>query len=480
MAGSGNARAPLVPVILSGGSGSRLWPISREAYPKQLQRLCTDNTLLQETALRLAETDAAPPVVVCNEAHRFIVAEQLREVGVDPAAILIEPEGRNTAPAVAVAALHVAQTQPDAVLLVMPSDHLVTDVAAFRAALDAGRKALPEASAVTFGIAPDGPSSAYGYIRADGTGPVRDVAAFVEKPDTATAAGYLADGGYFWNAGIFLFGATAYLDALDRFEPQVRPACTAALAEGQNDLFFFRLDGVAFARAPSVSIDYGLMERLDGVKVVPVSMGWSDVGSFSALHEQSPRDALGNTVEGDVMLVDTHNSFVRSDRQLTATIGLRDTVVVVEDDAVLVAALSHDQQVREVVSRLKAQARPEAVEPARIYRPWGWYQTIEEGPRFKVKHIYVKPGASLSLQKHWHRSEHWVVVTGSAMVVRGEGDEFLLRENESTFIPAGTLHRLRNPGKVGLAMIEVQSGEYVGEDDIERFEDLYGRSEEDK
>ncbi|MBY0508587.1 MAG: mannose-1-phosphate guanylyltransferase/mannose-6-phosphate isomerase [Rhodospirillaceae bacterium] len=475
----------LYPVILSGGSGSRLWPLSREEFPKQLQPLTSARSLLQETALRLGEASHArfqvqAPIVVCNDAHRFVVAEQLRAVGIEPKAIIIEPMGRNTAPAACVAAL-LLEKEPDALMLVMPSDHLVRKPEAFRAAVAA---AVPVAAAghlTTFGIEPTAPATAYGYIKRGGL--LKDagynVARFVEKPDAVTAAEFLKTGGYYWNGGIFLWPAKLYLDELARNEPGIAPACRVALDQGQNDLFFFRLDPASFAKVPSQSIDYGVMERTGKAAVVPVDMGWSDVGSWSALHEESARDAAGNTAVGDVMAIDTRNTYVRTEKQLTAVIGIKDAIVVVTADAVLVADKAHDQQVKQIVERLKAEGRAEATAPARTHRPWGWFQTMDEGHRFKVKRLCVKPGAQLSLQKHWHRNEHWVVVTGTALVTRGDAD-FTLRENESTYISAGTVHRLANPGQVELHMIEVQSGEYVGEDDIVRIADDYGRGDETK
>ena len=473
------APAPIIyPVILSGGSGSRLWPLSREQFPKQLQALTGDNTLIQDTALRLGpdtEPKVAAPIVVCNDAHRFIVAEQLRAVGVEPKAIIIEPEGRNTAPAVAVAA-HVIADEPGALLLVMPSDHIVRKPDAFRAAVATAAPLAEKGRLLTFGITPTEPSTAYGYIKRGESleGGVYNVDAFVEKPDAAKAQTFLDSGDYAWNGGIFLFSVKTFLEELDRFEPDVSPKCKAALDNGSNDLFFFRLDPETFATVPNQSLDYGVMERTDKAAVVPVDMGWSDVGSWSALHGESEQDKDGNTLIGDVLALHTKDTYVRTGRQTTAVVGLEGVVVVVTDDAVLVADKAHDQQVKDVVSRLKEEGNEVATAHAKTYRPWGWFQTVDEGERFKVKRIGVKPGAKLSLQKHWHRSEHWVVVKGAAMVTNGE-KEFLLGENESTFIPSGTVHRLENPGKVNLEMIEVQSGEYVGEDDIVRLEDDYGR-----
>ena len=483
MSAKGAKPSRLYPVILSGGSGSRLWPLSREEYPKQLQALISDRTLLQETALRLGDDASftiAPPIVVCNEAHRFIVAEQLRAAGIEPKAVVIEPQGRNTAPAACVAAL-VLEDEPDALMLIMPSDHSVRNPDAFR---DAVARAVPLAAAgklVTFGIQPSAPSTAYGYIKRGEALSSKDggafaVERFVEKPDAAKAEAFLKEGSYSWNGGIFLTSVKTYLAELVRGEPAIEPACREAMSAGKSDLFFFRLDAAAFAKVPSQSIDYGVMERTDKAAVVPVDMGWSDVGSWSALHDEAPRDDAGNTFIGDVLSIDTAGSYVRSEKQLTAVIGVKDVVVVVTADAVLVADKAHDQKVKQIVERLKAAGRSEATAHARTYRPWGWFQTMDEGQRFKVKRICVKPGAQLSLQKHWHRSEHWVIVTGCAVVGRG-GEDIVLRENESTFIPAGTVHRLTNPGHVELHMIEVQSGEYVGEDDIVRLADDYGRTE---
>ncbi len=475
----------LYPVILSGGSGSRLWPLSREEFPKQLQPLTSERSLLQETALRLGEAagttyQVQPPIIVCNDAHRFVVAEQLRAVGIEPKAIIIEPQGRNTAPAACVAAL-LLEKEPDALMLVMPSDHLVRSPEAFRAAVAAAVPVARSGHLVTFGIKPTGPATAYGYIKEGAalTDAANAVEKFVEKPDAVTAANFLRSGGYYWNGGIFLWPVGLYLSELDANEPMIGPGCRTALAEGQNDLFFFRLDATAFAKVPAQSIDYGVMERTDKAAVVPVDMGWSDVGSWSALHEEAEHDAAGNTTLGDVVAVDTRNTYIRTEKQLTAVIGIKDAIIVVTPDAVLVADKAHDQQVKQVVERLKAAGRSEATAQARTHRPWGWFQTMDEGHRFKVKRLCVKPGAKLSLQKHWHRSEHWVVVTGTALVTCGE-KEFTLRENESTYIAAGTVHRLANPGHVELHMVEVQSGEYVGEDDIVRIADDYGRQGDDK
>jgi len=465
---------PLVPVILSGGAGTRLWPLSRELMPKQLLKLAGERTLLQDTALRLG----VAPMVVCNVEHRFIVAEQLREVGLEPRAVVIEPVGRNTAPAAAVAALMLAETDPDALILLMPSDHLIADVPAFHRALDA---AIPLAAAgrlVTFGIQPTAANTGYGYIKRGAalTGGF-EVERFVEKPDLVTAERYVASGDYTWNSGIFLLPVRLFLAELARHAPGMATSCQLALDQGRSDLFFFRLDEAAFAAVESRSIDCAVMEKSDRVAVVPVEMGWSDIGSWSALWQETGRDGDDNVIQGDVLSLGSSGCYLRSQGRLVAAVGLKDLVVVATDDAVLVADKSRDQEVKAVVETLKREGRSEATQGTRGWRPWGWYQTIEQGDRFKVKHIHVNPGAKLSLQRHWHRSEHWVVVRGTAMVTCGEGS-FVLRENESTFIPVGTAHRLENPGKVPLLLIEVQSGEYVGEDDIVRLEDAYGRGTE--
>lgn len=466
--------AEIIPVILSGGAGTRLWPLSRELRPKQLLSLsfASEATMLQATARRVP----GKPIVVCNQEHRFIVAEQLREIGIEPHALVIEPVGRNTAPAVAVAAL-LAETSQDSLLLVMPSDHQIRDNAAFQQALE---KAVPLAEAgmlVTFGIQPTEPATGYGYIRrGEPLGGGFTVDRFVEKPDRATAEAWVASGEYLWNGGIFLFSARNYLEELAQRAPDMVTYCRAALAEGSSDMFFFRLAEGPFAAITGQSIDYAVMEHTSKAAVVPVDMGWSDIGSWSALWQESERNAEGNVMIGDVLALSTRNSYIRSETQLVAAVGLQDVIIVATDDAVLVADRAHDQDVKAVVEKLKAARRSEALQGSRTWRPWGWFQTIDDGTRYRVKHIQVNVGSKLSLQKHWHRSEHWVVVTGTALVTCGDRT-FTLRENESVYIPAGTVHRLENPGRVPLRMIEVQSGEYIGEDDIVRIEDDYGRSE---
>jgi len=467
----------LVPVILSGGAGTRLWPLSRELYPKQLLRLVAERTMLQET---VARTEGLPglarPIVVCNENHRFMVAEQLRELGTAPQAIVLEPQGRNTAPAAAIAALLVSGgADADPVLLVLPADHVITDVPAFQAAVAVGRVAAESGSLVTFGVVPDRTETGYGYIRRGaGPGPAFSVAKFVEKPDSATARGYVESGEYYWNSGMFMFRASAYLAELGRYAPAMLAACRAALAAAGRDLDFLRLPAQEFASCPSDSIDYAVMERTNRAVVVPLAAGWSDVGSWAALADALPRDAEGNVTAGDVLTEDSSGCYLHSTSRLVAAVGLRDHVVVETKDAVLVAPRDRVQDVKELVAELKARGRYETSLHREVYRPWGSYDSIDSGDRFQVKRLIVNPGATLSLQLHHHRAEHWVVVTGTAKVTRGD-EVFTLSENESTYIPIGARHRIENPGKIPLHIIEVQSGTYLGEDDIVRFEDRYGR-----
>ena len=467
----------LVPVILSGGAGTRLWPLSRELYPKQLLRLVAERTMLQETVARTEGLpELAPPIVVCNENHRFMVAEQLRELGTAPQAIVLEPQGRNTAPAAAIAALLVSGgADADPVLLVLPADHVITDVPAFQAAVAAGRVAAESGSLVTFGVVPDRAETGYGYIRRGaGPGPAFTVAKFVEKPDTATARGYVESGEYYWNSGMFMFRASAYLAELGRYAPVMLATCRAALAAAGRDLDFLRLPAQEFASCPSDSIDYAVMEKTDRAVVVPLAAGWSDVGSWAALADALPRDGEGNVTAGDVLTEDSSGCYLHSTSRLVAAVGLRDHVVVETKDAVLVAPRDRVQDVKELVAELKARGRYETSLHREVYRPWGSYDSIDSGDRFQVKRLIVKPGATLSLQLHHHRAEHWVVVTGTAKVTRGD-EVFTLSENESTYIPIGARHRIENPGKIPLHIIEVQSGTYLGEDDIVRFEDRYGR-----
>ncbi|WP_341677886.1 mannose-1-phosphate guanylyltransferase/mannose-6-phosphate isomerase [Niveibacterium sp. SC-1] len=474
------------PVILSGGSGTRLWPASREQYPKQLLPLAGSDTLLQATARRLeglVGTVVAKTLVVSNEEYRFSIAEQLRQIGQE-GRVLLEPAGRNTAPALTLAALAVRDSGVDPVLLVMPADHVIADLAAFQSAILEGERLAETGAFVTFGIVPARPETGYGYIRAGGvvagaqTG--RSLQAFVEKPDAATAARYVDSGEYLWNSGIFMIKASSWLAAIEHFNPAIAQACLAAMEGAKDDGDFIRLDKTAFLAGPSDSIDYAVMERLpaapqigEGV-VVPLSAGWSDVGAWDALWEVCDKDANGNVVRGEVMLESSENSMVLAGTRLVAGIGLKDLVIVETVDAVMVAHKDRTQDVKKIVARLKAEGRSEAASHRKVFRPWGWYDSIDSGERFQVKRIVVNPGAKLSLQMHHHRAEHWIVVKGTAEVTNGD-KVFLLTENQSTYIPLGHTHRLANPGKVPLEIIEVQSGSYLGEDDIVRFEDTYGR-----
>ena len=468
------------PVILSGGAGTRLWPLSRASYPKQLLKLASSRTMLQETAARgLTDVGFAQPLLVCNEDHRFLVEEQLQEIGVKPQAILLEPIARNTGPAIAAAAVWLLARDPDALMLVQPSDHVIASPAAFHDAVMRGLGAAQEGRLVTFGIKPSRPDTGYGYIQSgdpvEGATGTFAVDRFVEKPDRTTAQRFVDSGAFFWNSGIFLLSARAYLSELSRINPVMLSACERAIREGKEDLTFFRLCAEAFAEAPELSIDHAVMEHTSSAAVVPVDMDWSDVGSWPALRTVGTLDANGNMLHGDVLADRVRNSYIRSESQLVTAVGLDNVVVVATDDAVLVADADSAGEVSRIVATLRSQNRPESQQHVTCYRPWGHYRTVDAGNRFQVKRITVKPGGKLSLQKHYHRAEHWVVVHGTAIVQRGE-ERTIVRENESVYIPIGTEHRLENPGKLPLQLIEVQSGPYLGEDDIVRVSDNYGRA----
>ena len=466
------------PVILAGGSGTRLWPLSRRLHPKQFLPLLSDRTMLQETVLRLGEMgEVGAPAVLCNEEHRFLAAEQLRKAGIEPRALLLEPVARGTAPAVALAAL--AADDPRELLLVLAADHLIRDTGAFHRAVRLAAEAAAEGNLVTFGIVPKSPETGYGYIRRGAAihlpgGSVFRVDAFVEKPGRGAAERYLAEGGHYWNGGMFLFQAGRYLEELERHQPAMFAACRQALAGSRRDLDFVRVDPDAFAAAPADSIDYAVMEQTDRAVVVPLDAGWSDVGSWSSLWEAVDKDADGNSLQGDVLAHDSSSCYLHAERKLVAAVGLRDTVVVETDDAVLVAPRERVHEVGAIVERLREAGRSESEIHRRVYRPWGHYDCIDRGERFQVKRLVVKPGQGASLQIHHHRAEHWVVVRGTAKVQRGE-EAFMLSENESTYIPIGVAHSLENPGVIPLEMVEVQSGSYLGEDDIVRLDDRYGR-----
>jgi len=470
----------IYPVILSGGAGTRLWPLSRAVMPKQLLPLVTDKTMLQETALRVRGwPEVMAPLVVCGNEHRFLVAEQLRDVGIVPHAIMLEPAGRNTAPAVAAAAQFLKAQDPDAVMLVLPADHVIEKNDAFRLAVERAAALVQDGSLATFGIVPGAPETGYGYIKRgaalDGCDDCFKIERFVEKPDSGTAEGFVADGGYYWNSGMFMFRADRFLAEIAQHAPLIAGAAENAVQDAYRDLDFCRLDEAAFAASPSDSIDYAVMEHTrDGV-VVSADIGWSDVGSWSALADVQAKDANGNVQRGDVYLDNTSNTLVRAESRIVAVVGVKDLVVVETNDAVLVAHKDQVQRVKNIVEHLKLQERTEHLHHTRVYRPWGYYEGIDAGERFQVKRITVKPGEKLSLQMHHHRAEHWIVVSGTARVTCGD-KSILLAENESTYIPLGTTHRLENPGKLPLHLIEVQSGSYLGEDDIVRFEDIYQRA----
>jgi mannose-1-phosphate guanylyltransferase/mannose-6-phosphate isomerase len=466
------------PVILSGGSGTRLWPLSRAALPKQLLALNGARTMIQDTVLRAAVPNAEPPILMCSEAHRFLVAEQMQAIGVSPKAIVLEPIGRNTAPAAAIGALLIARDDPGGIVMLLPSDHVVVDEPSFRTAVADAVAAARQGRIVMFGMKPAAPETGYGYIqRGPGVERVNSVKRFAEKPDRATAESYIASGDYFWNSGMFVYRADVLLEELRKHEPGLVEACEAALAAAARDPDFIRLHAPTFEKVKSISIDYAVMEKTNRAAVVPCDMGWSDVGAWSALWSLQKRDANGNVIQGDVLTHDTRDSFVRNDKGLTALVGVKDLVVVVTEDAVLVADKHRAQDVKAIVDQMKLADRQELSEHRLVFRPWGSYQGIDAGDGYQVKQIIVKPGGRLSLQSHTKRAEHWIVVQGVAQVTCDD-KVFLLHENQSTFIPLGAKHRLENPGKHPLRLIEVQSGSYLGEDDIVRYDDAYGRAKE--
>ncbi|WP_439100449.1 mannose-1-phosphate guanylyltransferase/mannose-6-phosphate isomerase [Congregibacter sp.] len=467
----------LIPVLLSGGVGSRLWPVSREAYPKQFLALASELSMLQDTMARTKGLESASPLVICNDEHRFMVAEQLRQLSVDPAAIILEPEGRNTAPAVALAAFQALATDPDALLLVLPADHVIRNPESFTQAVKQGLGKAGSGALMTFGVVPDAPETGYGYLRLgerDDDG-LFALDSFVEKPDAETAKQYLECGQYHWNSGMFLLSASVYLEELKTHAPKIHSACERAMANASADLDFLRPDKDAFLASPSDSIDYAVMEHTQRGGVIPLDCGWSDVGAWSTLWQVSERDRDGNVLLGDVMIEGCSDSYLRSESRLIAATGIKNLIVVETPDAILVADRDEVQNVKQIVNRLKSEGRSEASTHQRVYRPWGSYESLIEGDRFQVKRIVVNPGQTLSLQMHHHRAEHWIVVHGTAEVTC-EDKVFTLVEDQSTYIPLGHKHRLANPGKIPVELIEVQSGSYLGEDDIVRFEDVYGRS----
>ncbi|NHN87799.1 mannose-1-phosphate guanylyltransferase/mannose-6-phosphate isomerase [Acetobacter conturbans] len=475
----GQTGTTIVPVILSGGSGTRLWPMSRASFPKQLWPLLSAQSLLQETALRARQVCFSPPVVVCNEEHRFLIAEQLREAGIESPKVLLEPVGRNSAPAIAAAALLVAEQDPQAILWLMAADAAITKPEALQDAMNRAVAGAEKGLVVTFGMKPTSPETGYGYIEVGqpiaGLEGISAVKAFREKPDAEQAELFVKSGDYLWNSGMFVFRADTLIREMEEHAPDVMEAVRAAFAARKGDLFFERLGIEEFKKVPDISIDYAVAERSSNVAVVPADLGWSDVGSWDALWDISKKDAEGNVAVGDVLIEDSHNSYVRSEKYLTAVAGVDDLVVVTTDDAVLVTHRDRAQDVKKIVDRLKKQKRPEAATHNRCYRPWGFYESLIQNDRFQVKRIVVQPGQKLSLQKHFHRAEHWIVVGGVALVTR-DADNVLVRENESIYLPQGCVHRMENPGKIPLTLIEVQTGAYLGEDDIVRLEDTYNRA----
>ena len=471
-----DAMTDITPVILCGGAGTRLWPLSREYYPKQLLKIENNYSLLQNTLLRIGDLNCQRPLLICNEEHRFLVAQHLHEISCAHQGIILEPFGKNTAPALAIAALHLIKENPEAVLLVLPADHVITQADAF---LTEVAKALPAAQAgqlVMFGIVPNYPETGYGYIRyGQQSGDVYAVDGFFEKPNLATAEQYLKTNEFLWNSGMFLLRADVYLSELEKFNPQMLAACQKTASNMVQDRDFMRLLPADFGDCPEDSIDYAVMEKTQFAAVIPLKAGWSDVGSYSALWDIASKDTSNNALRGDVVIDDVHDCYIRAESRLVTALGVSNLVIVETEDALLIAAKDKVQHIKNIVSILRQQQRPQLKTPHRTYRPWGYYETINKGERHQVKRIGVKPNASLSLQMHHHRAEHWVVVQGTAEVTCGD-KVFLVQENQSTYIPLGNKHRLHNPGKIWLEIIEVQSGSYLGEDDIVRFEDYYGRS----
>lgn len=473
----------IVPIVLSGGVGSRLWPLSREYMPKQLMPIIDgEHSLLQTTLMRLAAIpESSPPILVCNEIHRFLAAAQIQSIQVPCSPIILEPEGRNTCPAIALGALAASADGKDPDLLVMPADHLIGDADRFAAAVLKARELSSGGNLVTFGIVPDRPETGYGYIKrgesvvnARGENGAYRVCEFAEKPDCERARSYVASREYFWNSGMFMFRASTFLEELRNHSPEILEACRQAYGRAARDHDFLRPEEHSFLSCPNVSIDYAVMEKTRRAAVIPLEATWSDVGSWLSLHEVSKKDENGNVVAGDVMLKDTRNCYVHSESRLVSALGIENAIIVETKDAVLISAMDRAQDVKKIVGELKARSREETLSPARVCRPWGAYESVDTGERFQVKRITVAPGASLSLQMHYHRAEHWIVVRGTARIVKGD-EVFLLSEDQSTYIPCGVRHRLENPGKIPLELIEVQSGSYLGEDDICRFEDHYGR-----
>jgi mannose-1-phosphate guanylyltransferase/mannose-6-phosphate isomerase len=472
----------IVPVILAGGSGTRLWPLSRKLYPKQLIDIYNENTMLQNTLLRLEKLDGlASPVVVCNEAHRFMTAEQLQKIGIIPHSIILEPMGRNTAPAIALAAIKLLEKEEDPIMLVLPADHVIENTEHFHQKISQGNDLAENGFLITFGIVPSSPETGYGYIKkgrpVDGESGVCKIECFVEKPDKKQAQNYLESNEYCWNSGMFMFKASAIVAEIEKFAPKMLAQCRKVIESGTQDLDFLRLDSHAFEKVVSDSIDYAVMEKTDKGVMVSLDAGWNDLGSFDALWQAGEKDEDSNVLKGDILTQDVTDSYIHGESRLVAAVGLEKFVIVETSDAILVSPRDRVQDVKKIVLKLRAQKREESITHSRVYRPWGNYETIDSSHRYQVKRITVKSRAKLSLQKHYHRAEHWTVVSGTALVTNGD-KEILLKENESTYIPLGTVHRLENPGTIPLELIEVQSGSYLGEDDIVRFDDVYGRKED--